>query len=372
MRISMKYKVIERWNRSNSRIGKGRKMSIKNFKQKKKDHIRLSLQDENQTIFKNKSPFSYELRHEALPEIDFQDVSIEQTIFKDLKLKAPIFISSMTAGHKDALLINTRLAKVSEKRKWLMGVGSQRHELSNPKQGIKEWKFVRKKAPKAKLLGNLGLSQVITSSIDAIKILLDPLEAEGLIVHTNPLQEALQKKGTPFFKGGLKALEKLCQSLDLPVVLKEVGCGFSGETLARLDQIGLYAVDVSGYGGTHWGRIEQKRWNENELFYKVAETFKDWGIFTEDSLIASTKLSVHYKIWASGGIRNGKDIALCLALGAQMAGIAQPMMKEALISEESLEKKMQTLEQELKTALFCTGSQNIEILQKLKPFYKKS
>ena len=346
-------------------------MSMKDFEKRKRDHIQLSMKEDSQAKLHNKNSFSFELRHEALPEIDFQDVSIEQKIFKSLNLSSPLFISSMTAGHKDALLINTRLAKVSEKRGWLMGAGSQRRELEDPEEGQREWKAVRKKAPKAYFLGNLGLTQVITHSTDLIKKLLYPLEAKGLIVHTNPLQEVLQKKGTPFFKGGLKALEKLCKSLEVPVILKEVGCGFSSETLSRLDQIGLYAVDVSGKGGTHWGRIEQKRWDKNDFLYNVGETFKNWGISTEDSLIATKELSLHYNIWASGGIRTGKEACLCLALGAEMVGLAQPLMKEALISEEALDKKMQTLECELKVALFCTGSQNIKVLKETKPFYKK-
>ena len=339
---------------------------MKDFEKRKKEHILLSLDETNQAS----APFSLQLRHEALPEINFDEVSLEQTIFQNLTLKTPVFISSMTAGHNDSCAINTRLAQSAQKRGWLMGVGSQRRELEDTDSTYSEWKEIRKKAPHVKLMGNIGLSQVINSSFDSIKKLLESLEAQALIIHTNPLQEALQRNGTPFFKGGLKALENTCKKLSVPVILKEVGCGFSAETLARLDNIGLYAVDVSGRGGTHWGRIEQKRWDSDSLSYKVAETFKDWGISTEDSLLACENINSDYKVWASGGIRSGKDIALCLALGSEMVGIAQPMMKAALISETHLEEKMEQIEDELKIALFCTGSQNIKQIQSKKPIYK--
>ena len=333
---------------------------MKDFERRKKEHIKLALNLENQSLLGQR--FSLRLLHEALPEMNFSEVSLRQKAFHGLSFKSPFFVSSMTAGHKKSTLINTRLARACEKRGWIMGVGSQRKQLKN-EDSAKEWEEVRKKAPNVFLMGNLGLSQVISEPIERIKKILQPLQAQALIVHTNPLQEVLQDKGTPFFKGGLKSLEKLCHHLKIPVILKEVGCGFSQHTLIRLKGIGLYAVDISGFGGTHWGRIEQKRHKNQSFYFQLGETFKDWGISTQESLLKASQLSLDYHIWASGGLRNGREAAICVALGAQMLGLAQPLLKEALKSSKALEEKMKLLEEELKVCLFCTGSKDLPTLR---------
>jgi len=329
------------------------------FSHRKKDHIILSLKEHNQAAggsgFQN-----IQLSHTALPEINFEEVDISAQIF-GIRTKTPFIVTGMTGGWKDSLNINKKIAKVCEQRGWIMGAGSQRRQLFDPK-AASEWINIRKEHPDLILIGNIGLSQLIGIDLSTVEKLVSSLKANAMVVHTNPLQEALQLEGTPQFKGGLKSLKNLCKKLSVPVVLKETGCGFGKKELELLSGIGLLAVDISGYGGTHWGRIEGERANKEHALYGVSDAFKDWGISTIDSLLFTQEINKDYEVWASGGVRNGCDAAKALALGACRVGVAKPII-EALL-ENTLEKVMGRLEYELKVALFCSGCRNpAELLQ---------
>lgn len=330
------------------------------FELRKADHIRLALDEKTQS--RQSSDFErVELIHEALPEINFREISLHAHTLGE-EVDVPLFISSMTAGHKGSFRINEVLAECAAERGWLMGVGSQRRELFDL-EAREEWRKIRDLHPDVNLIGNIGLAQLIETPHENIEALVDVLEAKALFVHTNPLQESLQPEGTTEFKGGLQALERLCADLSVPVILKETGCGFSASTLIRLQEVGLAVVDISGLGGTHWGRIEGYRSDVDDLQYEAAQTFKNWGIGTLESLIEALKLDLNFELWASGGVRSGLDAAKCLAIGAQMVGFAQPLLKAALLGPAALLRKMELLELELKIALFCTGCQNIAELQ---------
>lgn len=336
--------------------------STAQFSQRKSDHIRIALDPRVQAEGMNGLD-KVTLIHEALPNINFSEVDISASFFSQ-KLNSPIFISSMTAGHEKGLHINTVLAKLSARHQILMGVGSQRRELSDPAV-TKEWQQVRAKAPEALLLGNLGIAQLIQTKPEQVQKLVDSLGAIGLFVHLNSLQECLQPEGTTDFKEGLKAIEKLAKSLSVPVIVKEVGCGFSVETLKRLSGTGVHAVDISGFGGTHWGRIEGLRSNETEILFKVAETFANWGVSTAQSMVNALEVKPDYQVWASGGVRNGLEVAKLLAMGAKLVGLAKPFLDIAMATENTdqlLDERLMQIELELKIALFCTGAQNINEL----------
>lgn len=334
------------------------------FEQRKRDHIRIALDPRSQADGQNGLD-SIELIHEALPELNFKEVDISTSFaFKGnaLSLSSPIFISSMTAGHEKGREINEALGRLSDRRQILMGVGSQRRELEDS-NASKEWASVRKQAPNARLLGNIGIAQLIKSPIDKVRRLVDATEAVAFFVHLNPLQEVLQPEGTTDFQQGLKALEGLVKILNVPVIVKEVGCGFSVNTLKRLEDSGIFAVDISGRGGTHWGRVEGYRSQENETLFKVAQTFADWGITTAQAMLNAKEARVAYEIWASGGVRNGLEIAKLCAMGAQKVGVAKPFLQAALGGDEALEALLTQFELELKIAMFCTGSKNLKDLQ---------
>ncbi|WP_413578387.1 type 2 isopentenyl-diphosphate Delta-isomerase [Bdellovibrio sp. HCB290] len=330
------------------------------FENRKRDHIRIALDPRSQTEGQTGLD-SIELIHEALPDLNFKEVDIS-TSFSFSKthvgLSSPIFISSMTAGHEHGREINERLARLSDRRQILMGVGSQRREL-NDTNASQEWTQVRKAAPKARLLGNIGIAQLIKTPLDDIRRLVSATEAVALFVHVNPLQEVLQPEGTTDFKNSLQAIENLVKFAEVPVIVKEVGCGFSTSTLKRLEGTGIAAVDVAGKGGTHWGRVEGYRSQESEMLYHVAQTFANWGISTVESLRHAEAAQVSYEVWASGGVRSGLDVAKLCALGAKKVGIAKPFLEAALQSDEALENLLNRLETELKIALFCTGSKNL-------------
>lgn len=344
-------------------------MNTERFESRKADHLRLALDPAMEAV--GGSGFSrIHLEHEALPELDFSAVKLDTPFWK-FKAASPFFISSMTAGHHQGEALNFTLARAAAARRWPMGVGSQRRELTDPNAGA-EWKRLRKEAAGAVLFSNVGLSQAILSPPKEIFELVESLEAAALIVHTNPMQEALQPEGTPSFKGGLKALEKLCKSSPVPVILKETGCGFSSATLKKLRNIGLAAIDLSGYGGTHWGRIEGGRAASESAQHQAALTFAGWGESTVDSLLnaAQQKMPAKLEIWASGGIRSGLDGAKALALGAKKVGFAKPALEQALKGEAALDAWMQAMEFELKVALFCSGMATPEALRKAKRWRK--
>lgn len=333
------------------------------FEKRKQEHITLALDERVQA--QDRSTWNeFSLEHEAFPEINFEEVDISTSSCFPPKLSAPFFISSMTAGHEQGEKINTLLAGLSERHQILMGVGSQRKELAHPEAGL-EWRKIRKAHPDALLMANIGATQLVTHSIDQILSLADSLQAVALIVHTNPLQEVLQKEGTPHFKFALKSLEAIVQKSKVPVVVKEVGFGFSVRTLKLLNEIGIAAVDVSGRSGTHWGKIEGYR-SQDPIREQAAETFQSWGKETLEVLRDSKGLGLKYQLWASGGVRTGLDVAKCIALGADLVGVAQPWLKAALAGEQQLEELYQKLAFELRTALFCTGSQNLDELYKRK------
>ena len=215
-------------------------------------------------------------------------------------------------------------------------------------------------------MGNLGLAKLIKSSREDILSLIESLSAQGMIIHLNPLQEALQKEGTPQFKGGLKAIEKLLQYSPVPVILKETGCGFSKKVLDDLDGLGLSAIDLSGRGGTHWGRIEGLRYGKREAFFEIGESFADWGVSTLQSLSYSQEKARDYEVWASGGFKTGVSACKALAMGARFVGFGQSILKALNSGEKVLDKLMSRLEYELKVSLFCTGSSCIQALQKQK------
>ena len=330
-----------------------------NYEKRKKDHIQLALKDAN---FEGNNGLSkIRLIHEALPHLNWDEIDTSSNILGK-KFPTPFFVSGMTGGFKGAVKINQRIAQACSQRNWIMGVGSQRKQLFQ-KEAYSEWKEIQKEFPDLFLVGNLGISQVIDTPIEKIEEIVSSLGASALMIHTNPLQECLQPEGTPHFRGWREAVQKLKEALTVPLCLKETGCGFSASTLQSLCGLGLQAVDVSGYGGTHWGRIEGDRISSKDFRKDAAETFSHWGESTLSSLLATRDLkNKDFEVWASGGITHGLDAAKCIALGASAVGFANLILKKSMKSEKELMNQMLLLEYELKVALFCTGSKTIKEL----------
>ncbi|HVT63075.1 MAG TPA: type 2 isopentenyl-diphosphate Delta-isomerase [Legionellaceae bacterium] len=335
-------------------------VDFKQFEQRKQEHIELALMQANQAV--EASALDHiSLWHEALPNLNFADVDITASRFGCTVAK-PFMISSMTAGHDAAVAINTNLLEAASTQGWAMGVGSQRRELSDPDEA-KIWQNLRKSFADVSLFSNLGIAQLITCSVDDIKRIIEAIDAQALIIHCNPLQEAIQPEGTPDFKGCWEALERTIKALSIPLIVKETGCGFSPLTLKRLNDIGVQAVDVSGLGGTHWGRIEGHRAPPDSHNRRAAQTFASWGMNTVQSIQYAHALQPKYEIWGSGGVRHGLDAAKLIALGASTIGFAKNMLVAALQSSEAVIMEMTAIEYELKLALFCTGCRVLTELQ---------
>jgi isopentenyl-diphosphate delta-isomerase len=328
-------------------------MDLKGFESRKRDHLNLALDTSTQALGLSGLDLIH-LHHNALPDIDFDQVTLES-----FGLSTPFFIPGMTAGHDKAFEVNQVLAKVCALKGWALGIGSQRRELTDPLMTEQLfWRKVRQEHPHLFLIANLGISQALEVQTHQIEQLVESVGANAVAFHLNALQEVIQPEGTPKFKGAFEALKSLSQSLSVPVIVKETGCGFSRQTLQKLSSLKLMAIDLSGLGGTHWGRIEGLR-AKGTVQAQVAETFKNWGESTVDSLAAARLVfeprSAPTEIWASGGVRTGLEAAKLIALGAKRVGYARPALEMALQGEKALVSWTERIELELKTALFCMG-----------------
>ena len=332
----------------------------KEFEARKKDHIRLALDSSNQASEDNGNGFErLKLDHRALTNLNFEDVDIRAKVLGQQK-PTPFFVSSMTAGHSESYNINRNLCAAAHENGWMMAVGSQRRELTDD-SAAKEWQEIRKEFPSLSLISNIGLAQLITSTTNQTKKLTENLGAEALIIHCNILQECIQEEGTPQFKGGLEAIDKISKEISLPIIIKECGTGFSENDFIKLQKTSVSAVDVSGYGGTHWGRIEGGR-AIKEQTKQVAEAFKSWGTSTLDSLLNAEDANFNKELWVSGGLKTGLDAAKGICLGASAAGFAGALLESATISAEAVSKKMKVIEAQLKTAMICSESEFIKDL----------
>ena len=347
-------------------------MDTQQFEARKREHIQHSLYVASQAQGLSGLE-QVHLVHDALPDFDFTEIQI-QTHCLGKQLTTPFYVAGMTAGHENAWKMNRTLALACQQRGWAMGVGSQRRDLETGDGGLlDQWKKLREEVPDLVLFANLGISQLITAEMSQVQKVVRDLGAQALVVHTNALQETMQPEGTPFFRGGFAALKRACQELGLPVILKETGCGFSRATLERVSSLGLAAIDLSGLGGTHWGRIEGARAHKNSIHSVASLTFANWGIPTASSvLFAAEVLPERTEIWASGGVRSGLDAAKLIALGAHRVGYAKPALEAALHGEERLHFWMETQEYELRVALFCTGSKTCHELRHKEGVWKRN
>lgn len=330
--------------------------------QRKTDHIRINL-EENVNSSQTTGLERFSFIHEALPDFNLSDVHLETSFFNK-PLKAPLLISSMTGGTADALRINRNLAKAAQAAGIAMGVGSQRAALETPE--LVETFQIRDVAPDILLFANLGAIQLnhgndVEDCFEAVEM----IQADALILHLNPLQEAVQPEGDTNFAGLLNTIEHVCSALPVPVIVKEVGWGISGTTAKRLIDAGVAAIDVAGAGGTSWSQVEMHR-AETESQAKIAASFIDWGIPTADSILMVKETAPNIPIIASGGLRSGLDIAKTIALGAAIGGMAGPFIKAANVSTEKVTEVIETITKQIQITMFAAGVQNISQLSQTK------
>jgi isopentenyl-diphosphate delta-isomerase len=304
-----------------------------------------------------------EFVHNALPEIDFEEVDTSTT-FLGRVIGMPLLISSMTGGYADALRLNRGLAEACQSLALPMGVGSQRQALENA-TFHRTFSVVREAAPDIPLAGNLGAAEVASlTSPDPVLRLAELIRADAFIVHLNPLQELLQPEGNPRFRGVLQGIAALARALPIPVIVKEIGAGLSPSVVRRLLDAGVRHIDIAGAGGTSWAGVEVLRRSDRQS----PARFWDWGIPTADAVrgAAALKSAVRpFTLIASGGIANGIDVAKCIALGADLAASARPLLGTLERGgPRALIRLLETWRQELRSAMFLTGSTTLRDLQR--------
>jgi len=335
---------------------------IEIIKQRKKDGIEIPLHKNVQAKTTSTYLEYVKLVHNALPEIDYDDIDTS-TKFLNHKFSAPIIIDSMTGGTDEATVINGRLGELAEKYGFGMGLGSQRAGLKSEELAA-TYSIARKNAPNAFLIANIGGAQLAKGlTIDEAKKIVKMIRANALVVHLNPLQELVQPEGEPRYKGVLAKISDLAKSVDVPVIIKEVGAGISREVAIKLEMVGVAAINVAGAGGTSWAGVEKLRAEtmKDGIKTHLGEMFWDWGIPTAASLIEVRK-AVKLPVIASGGLRNGLEVGKCVALGASMAAMAYPFLRAAALSRENLFAFADTMLAELKSTMFLVGARNMPAL----------
>ena len=328
--------------------------------QRKNDHIRINLDEDVYGREVTTGFERYRFVHNALPELGLHDITLDTELF-GRRLAMPILISSMTGGTSPARDILRNLATAAEEAGIAIGAGSQRAAIENP--SLAEYYDVRDVAPTTLVFANLGAVQLNYGiGVDGCRRAVDMLRADALILHLNPIQEAIQADGNHDFSGLIDKIGQVCDALDVPVIVKEVGFGISGDVARRLVEQGVAAIDTSGAGGTSWSAVEAFR-AATPLHRALGEAFVGWGIPTSESLAMVRVSAPGTPVIVSGGMRGGVDAAKALALGGDLVGFAGPLLRAATESPERVLEDLAIIREGLRLAMFGVGAKRIADLR---------
>jgi len=318
------------------------------------------------------------LVHVALPEIDKDEIDLN-TEFLGFSFNYPVMIASMTGGHPATKRTNKVLAKAAESLGVGMGVGSQRAALESSEQED-SFRVVRDVAPNSFIYANLGAPQLKKYGVEGVERVIEMVDADAIAIHLNFLQEAIQPEGNVDARGCLALIKDVCEAIKKPVIVKETGAGISYWVAKKLHEAGVSAIDVGGLGGTSLAAAEiyRARAEGAELGEHLGNLFGwDWGISTLESVVECSALPFSIPVIATGGIRNGLDIAKCMALGADLCSAALPFLKPAMgtanadadtdidADAENVAEKIKEMGEELKVAMFLTGCKSTTELKEV-------
>ncbi|MFP5077999.1 type 2 isopentenyl-diphosphate Delta-isomerase [Rhizobium sp. YIM 134829] len=302
--------------------------------------------------------------HAALPEIDMEAIDLS-TEFLGRRVAFPFLVSSMTGGAEQAQRINHNIAIACEAQSIPFAIGSQRVAIETSS----DWgmsRELRRLAPSVPILGNIGAAQLNTGfGIDHARRAVEMIEGDALIIHLNPLQEAVQPEGDRDWRGLAGKIGALCRALPVPVVVKEVGSSISPSVAAVLMELGVAVIDVAGAGGTSWASVEAQR-ARTPAEAAIASAFSDWGQPTAFAIAALRRAMPDLFIIGSGGVRNGVDAAKAIRLGADLVGQAASVLSSAITSPEQIAEHFDIMAAQLRVACFCTGSSNLKELREAK------
>lgn len=333
---------------------------------RKKDHIDICLYEDVE--IEKDYWADIKLPHNPVPEIDFGDILLS-TDFLDTRLQAPIMITGITGGYEGAKRINRRLARVAEKTGIGLGVGSQRaaiedDELRDSYELLSDYSIPL-------LMGNIGAPQLIRQDgekpygVAEAEEALDMIDGDYLAIHFNYLQEAVQPEGDLKSRGILDALSDISE--EVPTVAKETGGGVSIDAAMAFRDAGVEAIDVGGMGGTSFSAVEYHRIKQDRMMKRIAKNLRDWGIPTPASVV-KCRGSVSLPLIATGGIRNGVQIAKALALGADIVGIAGGILHAVNKNEDVAIRYVERLKRELKITMFLLGCEEPDDLYDINKF----
>jgi len=329
--------------------------------ERKNDHLDIVLNTRQQQAPVSTGFARFRFTHCALPQLHLDQIDLSLP-FLQKRLRAPLLISSMTGGAQRAAAVNSHLAEAAEALGIALAIGSQRVALqAGHDEGLT--RDLRRLAPSVPLLANIGAAQILGSGVDLARRAVEMIGADALIVHLNPLQEAVQRGGDRDWRGVLEAIERLVHGLAVPVVVKEVGAGISAAVAQQLVGVGVATIDVAGAGGTSWARVEAERAG-SEAARQVAEAFAGWGIPTAEALLAVREALPETPLIASGGIRDGVDVAKAIRLGANLVGQAAAVLPSAMDSTAAVVEHFEVVIQQLRIACFCTGSADLDALRR--------
>lgn len=308
---------------------------------------------------------SYRFDHDALPEIDVEQIDTSIT-FLGKRLAAPLIIGAMTGGTERAGLVNRRLAQAAARVGVGLALGSMRVMLSNP-ETTPTFAVRDHDAPVPLFIGNIGAIQLVCGvTAGHLQQLIDATGVDAMNFHLNPLQEVIQPEGDTRWRGVRQAMAEVMPQLSVPSLIKEVGAGIGRRTAQKLEGLPIAAVDVAGVGGTSWSFIEGLRGDQAAT--DLGMLYRSWGVPTVQGLLATRATLPEMPLIASGGIRNGLEIAKALRLGATACAVARPLLVAALDSTEAVVRALQHLIRELKVAMFCTGSADLAQLRHARLF----
>ncbi|NTW50667.1 MAG: type 2 isopentenyl-diphosphate Delta-isomerase [Chlorobiales bacterium] len=358
-------------------------MTVTETVQRKQSHVEVCLNDPIEFDKKTGGFERYAFEHNAAPEVNFNEIDLSTT-FLGRPVSYPLMISSMTGGYSGATFVNQVLARVCERLNIPLGVGSMRQALENEAHQ-ESFAIVREVAPSIQIFANIGAPEIATGlSKEQLHLLLDLFKANGLIVHLNPAQELFQPEGNTNFKNFLSELKKVTQSVGVPVIAKEVGTGISASVAEQLIEAGVSCIDVAGAGGTSWQKVEEVRYLrkfavDTRFSPSAINELLNWGIPTAECLAQIKALKAarpnkfdHVEVISSGGISNGLEIAKSLALGAQIAASARPLLKALLgdadeeTGEQNIERVIMTWMNDLRAVMFLVGAGSISELRKVR------
>ncbi|WP_227368836.1 type 2 isopentenyl-diphosphate Delta-isomerase [Halomonas sp. M20] len=329
--------------------------------ERKNDHLAIVLDAQRAPGPTSSGLAGYRFEHCALPQLNLDDIDLRAQ-FLGKRLNAPFLISSMTGGAARARLINQHLAEAAQALGIALAVGSQRVALQTDNDhGLT--RELRRLAPDIALLGNIGAGQLREAQgIEWARRAVDMIDADALIVHLNPLQEAVQSGGDRDWRNVRQSIGALVKALEVPIIIKEVGAGISPQVARALIEEGVAAIDVAGAGGTSWAAVEAER-AASESQKRIALAFAGWGIPTAQAIQAVRRELPDTPLIASGGIRDGVDAAKAIRLGADLVGQAAAVLASATQSSEAVIEHFEILIAQLRIACFCTGSADLSALR---------